>query len=230
MNTAALPPMKTLKGAEDAYARQFGSSTTERNFLRLTVALLSLGFLWALAGWHKESGITAQWRPPIVRINQATGQTELIQGAALDYTPQAVELKYFLADFVHKYWARNRATVRDDYSKSLAYLSESLAGSRISQNRKTKEIENFLLQSGQETEISIDNIVLPDLRSNCTAEKPCKATVDFTKHMLTGNERAEIRTERATASFLFVLTFDKTTVDNPLGLTIVYFREDQALS
>ena len=72
----------------------------------------------------------------------------------------------------------------------------------------------------------MQNIVLQDLRN-----PPFRATVDFDKVYLSGRDRAEIRREQYVGSFLFVFrdSVPNSMIPvNPLGLTITYYRDDQA--
>ncbi|MDQ6706558.1 MAG: hypothetical protein M3Z85_11350, partial [Acidobacteriota bacterium] len=74
--------------------------------------------------------------------------------------------------------------------------------------------------------IHVTNVTIEDLRA-----APYKATVDFEKVYYAPADHLEIRREKYVANFVFVV---KDRVPNamipvnPLGLTIVYFREDQS--
>ena len=74
-----------------------------------------------------------------------SGAQSQLEYSSLEYKPQAPEIKYFLTQFVHDYYSRNRATVRDDFSRSLMFLDSRIAAERMEQNRKTKEIEQFMI-------------------------------------------------------------------------------------
>ena len=145
---------------------------------------------------------------------------------SMEYKPQAPEIKYFLTQFVHDYYSRNRATVRDDFARALFFLDSRLASARMEQNRKTKELENFIVGANEEIEVNVQNIVLQDLRT-----PPFRATVDFEKRYLSGRDRTEIRREKYVASFQFLFkdnVSNNMIPVNPLGLTITYFRDDQS--
>jgi type IV secretory pathway component VirB8 len=106
------------------------------------------------------------------------------------------------------------------------FLDSRIAAERMEQNRKTKEIEQFMIGAREEIEVRVQNIVLQDLR-----KPPFRATVDFLKVYLSGRERTEVRTESYVGSFLFVFrdsVSNSSIPVNPLGLTITYFRDDQA--
>ena len=164
-------------------------------------------------------------RPLIVRINDV-GRAEVVHYNAMEYTPREAELKYFLTQFVHDFYSRNRSTVRDDFSRSLYFLERQLAEAQMEHNRKTKEIETFLVGAGDEVEVSVRNIVIHDLR-----KPPYRATVDYEKVYLSGPSRAEARREKYVGSIVFSIRDivpNNLVPINPLGLMINYFREDQA--
>jgi type IV secretory pathway component VirB8 len=116
--------------------------------------------------------------------------------------------------------------VRGNYTRSLYFLDGRLADAVIEANKKTKAIENFLLAPTEEIDIRITNVALEDLR-----RPPYHATVDFEKVYYTTADHSEIRREKYIAHFVFVLRDQVPNAMipvNPLGLTITYFREDQA--
>ncbi len=166
-------------------------------------------------------------KPLIIRINDAVGRAEAVSYSdSLEYRPQEAEIKYFLIDFVQRHYSRMRATVRENYARSLYFLDGRLADGIMEANKKSKTIENFLAGSGEEIEAHVTNVSIEDLRN-----PPYKATVDFEKVYFSSPDHQEVRREKYIANFVFVV---KESVPNamvpvnPLGLTIVYFRQDQA--
>jgi type IV secretory pathway TrbF-like protein len=93
------------------------------------------------------------------------------------------------------------------------------------------EIKYFLIDFvqrhySQEIEVQVTNVSIEDLRS-----PPYKATVDFEKVYYTIADHQETRREKYIANFVFVVKENVPNAMipvNPLGLTIVYFRQDQA--
>jgi type IV secretory pathway component VirB8 len=84
----------------------------------------------------------------------------------------------------------------------------------------------FLSGDGDEIDIAIKKVSIEDLRTS-----PYKATVDFEKIYFTRSDHIEIKRERYLANFVFVVKEhvpNSIVPVNPLGLTITYFREDQA--
>jgi type IV secretory pathway component VirB8 len=74
--------------------------------------------------------------------------------------------------------------------------------------------------------VRVKNVTLEDLR-----QPPYRATVDFEQVRLSLATRAEVRRDTYVANVVFVLNdrVDHARIPiNPLGLTITYFREDQA--
>ena len=165
------------------------------------------------------------WKPLVIRIDDV-GHAAAVSYDSLTYTPQAPELKYFLVQFVTKYYSRIRATVRQSYAESFYFLDGRLADATMDANKKSGLIERFLTGTSEEVEVKVKNVTLDDLR-----QPPYRATIDFDEVHLAPATRTEIRRDSYVAHVVFVV---KDQVDNaripinPLGLTITYFREDQA--
>ena len=165
------------------------------------------------------------FKPLVIRIDDV-GHAAAVSYDSLTYTPQAPELKYFLVQFVTMHYGRMRATVRQQYAQSLYFLDGRLADATMEANKKSGLIERFLTSGGEEIDIRVKNVTLEDLR-----QPPYRATVDFEKVYLAPATRAELKREAFVAHLVFVLTrqVDNARIPiNPLGLTITYFREDQA--
>ena len=94
----------------------------------------------------------------------------------------------------------------------------------IEVNKKTNAIETFLAGSSEEIDVQVNNVSIEDLRT-----PPYKATVDFERIYRSLGQ--ETKREKYVANLVFVVK-DKVPNAmipvNPLGLTITYFREDQA--
>ncbi len=164
------------------------------------------------------------FRPLIVRINEV-GRAEAVKYTDFEYEPQEREIKYFLNDFVERYYSRIRSTLRDNYARSLYFVDARLADSLIEANKKTNALESFLAGQGDEIEVTVKSVVIEDLR-----KPPYRATVDFEKAYL-GSNRTVTRREQYVANLVFAITEHVPNAlipVNPLGLTITYFREDQA--
>jgi type IV secretion system protein VirB5 len=221
-----LPPAGHEYGdARAAYVERYGSTLVMNTYLKIallglsvvTVGLIGLAFRIQRAAEHMK--------PLVIRIDDV-GRATAVSDATLAYTPQAPELKYFLVQFVTAHYSRMRATVRQQYAESLYFLDGRLADATIDANKKAGTIERFLTGSSEEIDVHVKNVTLDDLR-----QPPYRATVEFEQVYLAPATRSELRREAHVAHLVFVV---KDQVENaripinPLGLTITYFRDDQA--
>jgi hypothetical protein len=132
----------------------------------------------------------------------------------------------FLTQFVVRHYCRLKATVREQFAQSLYLLDGRLADGLIDAAKKSQVIETFLVKGDEEVDVEVRRVALEDLR-----QPPYKATIDFDKVHYTLDDHRERRRETFTAHVVFGL---KDQVPNalipvdPLGLTITYFRDDQA--
>jgi type IV secretory pathway TrbF-like protein len=224
----ALPPAGFEYGeARRRYLEQYGSTLVMNTYLQLAVLGLSLVAVGlVLLNLHTQRTFQ-QFKPLVIRIDDV-GRATAVNYASLTYTPQAPELKYFLIQFVTKHYSRMRATVRQQYAESLYFLDGRLADATIDANKKAGTIERFLTNGSEEIDVRVKNVTLEDLR-----QPPYRATVDFDEVVVSPATHAEVRRETYVAHVVFVVDdhVDNARIPlNPLGLTITYFREDQAFA
>lgn len=225
MTPALPPPMPDFTAARRQYLELYASHLVVNAHLRVAVlclSLISLG-LAGLEGW--TYWLYHHVQPLVIRIDQL-GRAEAINYGSLNYQPQAAEIKYFLIEFVQQFYGRMRTTVRESYPKSLYFLDGRLAASIIDADKKNKAIETFLTSPREEIDIEVSSVAIEDLR-----QSPVKAAVEFEKVYYSPGDHRELRRERYTASFVFLIrqpVANALIPVNPLGLTITYFREDQA--
>jgi type IV secretory pathway TrbF-like protein len=205
---AVLPPVGYEYGdARRSYVEQYSSALVMNRYLQLALLCLSVVAVGLIGLTLRIQRAAQQVKPLVIRIDDV-GRATAVTEASLTYTPQAPELKYFLVQFVTAHYSRMRATVRQQYAQSLYFLDGRLADATIDANKKAGTIERFL-----------------------TGQLPYRATVEFDKVYLSPATRTELKRDTYVAHVVFVL---KDQVDNaripinPLGLTITYFREDQA--
>ena len=216
---------KDINAAGRQYVEQFGSVLVTSNYLKIAVLALSVLNVALIVLNIKTYHAFNHLKPLVIRINDV-GWAEAVTYDSLQYQPREAEIKYFLMDFVQRHYSRMRATVRENYARSLYFLDGDLADQIIEANQRTSAIEGFLAGSDSEIEVQVHNISIEDLRT-----PPYKAVVDFEKIYYAPGARQPVRREKFVANFVFVI---KDTVPNamipvnPLGLTITYFREDQA--
>jgi type IV secretory pathway TrbF-like protein len=217
-------PAKDLSAAKRQYLELYGSAAVMNTYLKITVLALSLITVGLVILNLKTYAAFHEVKPLVIRISEL-GRAEALGYASLEYHPQETEIRYFLIQFVQQYYGRMRATLQENYTRSLYFLDGRLANAIMEANKKTKAIETFLVAPSEEIDIQVKNVVIEDLR-----QPPYKASVDFEKVYYALADHAEIRREKYVASFVFVFKDRVPNVMipvNPLGLTITYFREDE---
>jgi type IV secretory pathway TrbF-like protein len=221
-----LPPVGYEYGeARRRYVEAYGSTLVMNTYLKVALLCLAVVTVGLIGLTLRIQHTAQQVKPLVIRIDDA-GRATAVREVSLTYTPQAPELQYFLVQFVTGHYSRLRATVRQQYAQSLYFLDGRLADATIEANKKAGTIERFLTGSTEDIDVHVKNVTLEDLR-----QAPYRATVEFEKVYLSPATRAEVKRETFVAHVVFVL---KDQVDNaripinPLGLTITYFREDQA--
>ena len=169
------PPTEEFNAAKRHYVEQFGAALVSNSYLKITalcltavsLALVALN-LWTARALH-------QLKPLVIRIDDV-GRAEALAYDSFQYQPREAEIRYFLMDFVQRHYSRVRATVRENYERSLYYLDGRLADATIEENKKNKTLETFLAARGDEIEVNVRNVAIEDLRNS-----PYKATVEFEK-------------------------------------------------
>jgi type IV secretion system protein VirB5 len=218
-----LPISKDITAAQQQYVEQFGSILVMNTYLKIALLALSLVCVGLVVLDVHTYRVFKDVKPLVIRINEV-GRAEALKLDTFQYQPQEAEIRYFLIDFVQRHYSRMRATLKENYTRSLNFLDGRLADAVIEANKKTNVIETFLAGNSDEIDVQVNNVSIEDLRT-----PPYKATVDFEKIYRSGGQ--ETKREKYVANFVFVVK-DKVPNSmipvNPLGLTITYFREDQA--
>ena len=223
---AVMPvPESTLIDAKKQYAEQYGSALVLNTYLKLALLCVSLVSLGAMGLAYQTYARFSKVQPLVIRINDV-GRAEAVRYNDIAYKPQEAEFKYFLGQFVHGYYWRNRATVKEDFARSLFFLERQLAERKMDEVRKSKDIENVIVGSEDEVEVVVRNIIIHDIRT-----APYRATVDYEKVYRPAYSNAESKREKYVGSVVFALRDEvpnNMIPINPLGIMITYFREDQA--
>lgn len=196
------------------------------SYLRIAVLVLGFACIGLVVALLKTNAAAASQKPLIVRINDV-GRAEVVDYANFAYKPQEADNRYFLSQWAQLFYSRNRFTIQKDFTKSLYFLNGDLQSAIIEQNKKAKTIESFLLDpSAANVDVEVKNVAIEDLRS-----APYKARIEFFKVYSNPMDHSEAKRELWTANVVYTFR-EKVSNDmllvNPLGLTITYFREDQA--
>jgi type IV secretion system protein VirB5 len=217
---------RSFHDAKRLYLEQYGDPLVTNTYLKIALALLALVCL-ALALVDLRTIRTFEnFRPLVIRIDDL-GRAEAIDYHNLEYKPQDAEAKYFLSEFCGLYYRRNRYTIQDDFAKALHFLDGKLGDAIIDAYRKDDLIRKFLTdRAAAEIDIEVKKVALEQMQN-----PPFRARVDFYMVYYSPADHSELKRDLYTANFVFVY---KSRVPNdlipinPLGLTVTYFREDQA--
>jgi type IV secretion system protein VirB5 len=195
-------------------------------YLKVTILVLAAVCI-ALAGLvYRSQMALASVHPLIVRINDV-GRAEAVDYQNFQYKPQEAENKYYLARWAQLYFSRNRFTIERDQTNCLYFLNGDVQRAVIDQERKESVIANYAKDSSLPfVDVEVKNIILDDLR-----QSPYSARIEFEKIFTNPADQTQVRREQWTASVTYVfrdqVKNNELAVD-PLGLTIVRFRADQA--
>jgi type IV secretion system protein VirB5 len=229
MATSPVPPyqLPPIENAKRQYVELFGSALVMNTYLKIALLCVSLVAAGLVILNLRTEARYGNVKPLVIRIDEV-GRAEAVQYDALTYAPhgQAPELKYFLVQFVTKHFARMRATVKQQFAESLYFLDAPLADAAIAQDQRDHSIDGFLTGTADETEIEVRNVTLDDLKA-----APYKAVVEFDKVLIGYGNRQSHRRDTDVAQITFVLRSqipNAVIPVNPLGLTVTYFRVDQA--
>ena len=195
-------------------------------YLKIALVLVSLVAIGLALVDLRTIRTFQNFRPLVIRIDQL-GRAEALDYHNFDYKPQDAEVRYFLTQFCTLYYRRNRYTIQNDFSKSLYFLDTSLANSVFDAYKKGDIIKQFLTNSSApEIDIDVKNVALEGLQT-----PPYRARVDFDMVYYSPADHSEVKRDLYTANFVFIFRSqvpNELIPINPLGLTITYFREDEA--
>jgi type IV secretion system protein VirB5 len=195
-------------------------------YLKVTILVLAVVCTALAVLLFRGQMALANVHPLIVRINDV-GRAEAIDYRNFQYRPQEAENKYYLTRWAELYFSRNRFTIERDQTNSLYFLNGDVQRAVIDQERKDNIIANYAKDSSLPfIDMEVKNVILDDLR-----QSPYSARIEFEKIFTNPSDHTELRREQWTASVTYV--FRETVKNNelavnPLGLTIVRFRADQA--
>src|SRR5580692_8560898 len=218
----------TFQNAKRLYLEQYGDPMVTNTYLKIALVLVSLVAVGLALVDLRTIRTFQNFRPLVIRIDDL-GRAEAINYHNFEYKPQDAEAKYFLSQFCALYYRRNRYTIQDDFSKSLYFLDGKLANGILDAYRKDDIARKFITNtSAAEIDIDVKEVAIEELET-----PPYRARVDFYMVYYSPADHSELKRDLYTASFVFVF---KTQVPNelipinPLGMTITYFREDEAFN
>jgi type IV secretory pathway TrbF-like protein len=224
-NTKVSPDMTR---AAERYLEQYGDPLVMNTYLKITILVLAVVCLTLAALVFESQRALANLHPMIIRINDV-GRAEAIDYRNFQFRPQEAEDKYYLTRWTELYFSRNRFTIERDQTNSLYFFNGDVQRAVIEQERKGKIIQTYVQDSTLPyVDVEVKNVALDDLR-----ESPYSARIEFEKVYTNPSDHTELKRERWTASVTYVFSPSVRNSElavNPLGLTIVRFRADQAFS
>jgi type IV secretory pathway TrbF-like protein len=216
----------TFQDAKRLYLESYGDPMVTNTYLKIALVLVSLIAVALVLVDLRTIRTFENFRPLVIRIDDL-GRAEAINYHNFEYKPQDAEAKYFLTQFTKLYYRRNRYTIQDDFTKSLYFLDGKMANGILDAYHKDDIIRKFLTNSSApEIDVDVKKVALEDLQN-----PPYRARVDFYLVYYSPADHSELKRDLYTANFVFVLQThvpNELIPINPLGLTISYFREDQA--
>ena len=219
-------PTPEITRAAERYLEQYGDPLVMNTWLKITILCLVVVCLMLAALVFRSQKALAGMHPLIIRINDV-GRAEAIDYRNFQYRPQEAENKYYLTRWAELYFSRNRFTIERDQTDALYFLNGDVQRAVIAQEQKDKIIQTYRDDSTLPyVDVEIKNVVLDDLR-----QSPYSARIEFEKVYTNPADHTELKRERWTASLTYVFRDNVQNNElavNPLGLTIVRFRADQA--
>jgi type IV secretory pathway TrbF-like protein len=214
--------------AKQLYLEKYGDAIVTNNYLKIALASLAIVAMGLVVLDLHTIRTFRSFRPLVIRIDEL-GRAQAVDYSSLEYHPGDREAKYFLSEFCRLFDRRNRYTIQDDFTKSLYFLDGKLANETIEEYKKTDTIHAFLNNpAAPEVDIRVDKVALEAMQ-----KPPYRASVDFTRIEYAPADHSILRRTRYTANFVFLFKEDVPSdliPVNPLGLTIAYFRQDQAFN
>lgn len=226
--TTATKATPEITRAAERYLEQYGDPLVMNTYLKIIILVLAVVCLALAALVFRGQKALANMHPLIVRINDV-GRAEAIDYRNFQYRPQEAENKYYLTRWAELYFSRNRFTIERDQTNSLYFLNGDVQRAVIEQERKDNIIPTYIKDSTLPyVDVEVKEVVLDDMR-----QSPYSARIEFEKVFTNPSDHTELKRERWTASVTYVFRENVKNNElavNPLGLTIVRFRVDQAFS
>lgn len=220
------PPSRAITRAAERYLEQYGDPLVMNTYLKITILALAGVCLILAALVFRSQKSLANIHPLVLRIDDV-GHAEAVVYRDFTYRPKEAENKYYLSRWTELYFSRNRYTIQRDFTNSLYFLNADVQRAVVEDYRKNKTIETFIRDMTiPYVDVEVKNVILDDLR-----QSPYSARIEFLKIYTNPSDHSEIKRERWTASVTYVFRDAVQNGEikvNPLGMTVVKFRSDQA--
>ena len=216
--------MKRANDAGREYAEIWGETVQANRRLR-TLSTVLAGACLTLGVLLLRIASVEPPRPIVVRVDEV-GRAEAVayEAATAQADPLDPTTKYFLNRFVDDFHSRRRATVEEQWTRSLRFLSTELANAAFA--RDGSEVAAMAAGTA-DTELQVEQVVL---RIHPAPEAPHGATADFDLvHLSAGQETLRERWSLTLRFEFLAQVASELVVYNPMDILITYLQADQAL-
>ena len=215
------PPAKDA-GAE--YAEIWGEAIHTNRHLRTITVGLGIAVILLIIVVIRIASVDPP-RPIVVRVDEI-GRAEAVAYDVMEAQADPLDptTKYFLNRFVYDFYSRRRATVEENWSRSLRFLTTDLANASF---RAESQNIALLAAGAARDELQVDRVVL---RIQANPQEPHSATADFDLVRLVAE--GEVDRERWSLSLQFLFLDEippDLIVHNPMGIVITYLQGDRAV-
>ena len=213
------------KDAGREYAEIWGEAIhTNRHLRTITVGLGIAVILLIIVVVIRIASVDPP-RPIVVRVDEI-GRAEAVAYDVMEAQADPLDptTKYFLNRFVYDFYSRRRATVEENWSRSLRFLTTDLANASF---RAESQNIALLAAGAARDELQVDRVVL---RIQANPQEPHSASADFDLVRLVAE--GEVDRERWSLSLQFLFLDEippDLIVHNPMGIVITYLQGDRAV-
>ena len=215
---------KQTQDAGAEYAEIWGEAVHSNRHLRvLSIGLGALCLLLIIVVFRIVS--IDPPKPIVVRVDEV-GRAEAVAYEAMEAQADPLDptTKYFLNRFIHDFYSRRRATVQENWSRSLRFLTTDLANASF---RAESRNVALLAAGAARDELQVESVIL---RVQANPQEPHSATADFDLVRLVAQN--EVSRERWSLSLQFLFLQEippDLIVYNPMGIIITYLQGDRAV-
>ena len=216
-----MPPAKDA-GAE--YAEIWGEAVHTNRHLRTITVGLGIAVILLIIVVIRIASVDPP-RPIVVRVDEI-GRAEAVAYDVMEAQADPLDptTKYFLNRFVYDFYSRRRATVEQNWSRSLRFLTTDLANASF---RAESQNIALLAAGAARHELQVDRVVL---RIQANPQEPHSASADFDLVRLVA--QGEVDRERWSLSLQFLFLDEippDLIVHNPMGIVVTYLQGDRAV-
>lgn len=221
-----MTPSTSPSPTAERYLETYSQPIVLNTYLMLTVAVLCVVCLMLGALTLKSQRALAGRKPMVIRVNEV-GHAEAIDYRNYQYKPQEAENKYYLSRWASLFFERDRYRIEADQTAALYFFNGDVQNAVIRQEQQDQTISSFQHDPTLPyVDVDVKSVVLDDLQ-----KAPYSARIEFEKVFTNPNDHAVLKRQRWIASVTYTFA-DSVANDalavNPLGLTILRFRADQA--